>query len=131
VDVTGRDPVDRHTLALSVPLGPPRTRAAFLLRSTVSEEHGNVRRAWNELGRPRSPHPRQLEVLRATAEPARTHRSLPVVDGRVDLDLTLGRHEVTLVELTAVRDETPPWWDETRLLGQPGRDPDDGRRDRP
>ncbi|MFI6821145.1 xylan 1,4-beta-xylosidase [Micromonospora sp. NPDC050187] len=140
VDVTGREPVDRHGLALSVPLAAPGVTSAFVLRSSVSEESGNARRAWCELGRPRSPRPRQLDVLREAAEPARTHRSLPVVDGRVALDLTLARHEVTLVEVSPVRDETPPWWDEGRLLGLPGRagggadphpgDPGGGRTDR-
>lgn len=43
--------------------------------------------------------------------------SLPVLGGRVDLDLTLARHEVTLVDITPVVDETPPWWDDRRLLG--------------
>jgi xylan 1,4-beta-xylosidase len=33
------------------------------------------------------------------------------------LDVTLARHEVTLLEVTAVVDETPPWWDD-RVLGQ-------------
>ncbi|WFE40862.1 xylan 1,4-beta-xylosidase [Micromonospora sp. WMMD998] len=116
VDVTGREPSpERHTLALSVPLGPPGTASAFQLRSSVSEDAGNVWAAWRELGSPQSPLPRQLDVLRETAEPARSHRALPVTAGRVDLDLTLGRHEVTLVELTPVVDETPPWWDD-RLL---------------
>ena len=35
----------------------------------------------------------------------------------MDLDLTLARHEVTLVDITPVVDETPPWWDDRRLLG--------------
>ncbi|MER7890012.1 xylan 1,4-beta-xylosidase [Micromonospora sp. NPDC094482] len=118
VDVTGQAPVpDRHPLALSVPLGPPGTTSAFLLRSSVGEEWGNAWAAWAELGRPRSPRPRQLDALREAAEPARTHRALPVVAGRVEVDLTLGRHEVTLVELSPVVDETPPWWDDRRLLG--------------
>ncbi|OZV83896.1 xylan 1,4-beta-xylosidase [Micromonospora echinospora] len=133
VDVTGRDPVDRHRLALSVPLGPPGDRSAsppgtgspprsaFLLRSSVSEEAGNAWRAWCELGRPHSPGPRQLDLLREAAEPGRTHRSVPVVAGRVDLDLDLSRHEVTLVELVPVRDETPPWWhDHARPGGEQG-----------
>jgi xylan 1,4-beta-xylosidase len=105
---------DRHPLRLRVPM--PGT-TAFLLRSTVSEEHGNAWRAWCEMGRPASPRPRQLDTLYEAAEPARTHRSLPVRDGRVELDLTLTRHEVTLLELTPVTDETPQWWDESRLLG--------------
>ncbi|MEH1099514.1 GH39 family glycosyl hydrolase [Micromonospora sp. CPCC 205561] len=126
VDVTGRAPApDRHPLALSVPLGPPGVTSAFLLRSSVGEEAGNAWAAWGEMGRPRSPLPRQLDALREAAEPARTHRALPVTAGRVDVDLTLARHEVTLVEITPVRDETPPWWDGGRLLGRPaGADPE-------
>jgi len=38
--------------------------------------------------------------------------------GCAELDLFLERHEVTLVEISAVeRDETPPWWDDERLYG--------------
>jgi xylan 1,4-beta-xylosidase len=106
---------DRHTLTLSVPVAGAPT--AFMLRSTVNDEHGNAQRAWSEMGRPSSPRPGQLDALREAAEPARSHRSLPVRGGRVELELTLGRHEVTLVEITPVVDETPPWWDENRLFG--------------
>lgn len=131
VDVTGAaagpgvdrpDPVARHRVRLSVPVGarpggePPT--AAFLLRSSVSEEQGNAWAAWCDMGCPRSPLPRQLDALREAAEPARSHRRVPLVDGRAELDLTLGRHEVTLVELTAVTDETPPW-DRPRPSGLP------------
>ncbi|MEV4545271.1 GH39 family glycosyl hydrolase [Micromonospora echinaurantiaca] len=117
VDVTGHEPVpDRHTVRLSVPL-PPSASTAFLLRSSVGEEAGNAWRAWCEMGRPRSPRTRELDALREAAEPARRHASLPVRAGRVALDLELGRHEVTLAELTAVTDETPPWWADDRLLG--------------
>ncbi|WP_052744780.1 hypothetical protein [Micromonospora sp. HK10] len=125
VDVTGREPVpDRHTVRLSLPLAAPGASTAFLLRSSVSEEAGNAWRAWCEMGRPASPRTRQLDALREAAEPVRRHASLPVVAGRVALDLDLSRHEVTLVELTAVADETPPWWSDERLLGQPaGEEP--------
>lgn len=71
------------------------------------------------MGCPRSPSLRQLHALREAAEPARTHRALPVAAGRVEVDLTLGRHEVTLLELSAVEDETPQWWNADRLLGHP------------
>jgi xylan 1,4-beta-xylosidase len=102
---------------LSIPVGTAQTTSAAMVRSTVNEEAGNAWTAWAELGRPRSPRPAQLDTLRELAEPVRGHRSLPVVGGRVELDLTLSRHEVSLVEITAVADETPPWWDESRLLG--------------
>jgi len=120
VDVTGREPVSGgHRLRLSIPVAGKgmAPRSAFVLRSSVSEEAGNAWAAWSEMGRPASPSPRQLEALRDAAEPSRRHTSLPIAGGRVDLDLTLDRHEVTLVEITAVADETPPWWDDRRLLG--------------
>ncbi|GAA1959860.1 GH39 family glycosyl hydrolase [Catenulispora subtropica] len=117
VDVTGLEPAAAgHRVRLSVPIGTS-ARSAFALRSSVSEEAGNVWAAWGEMGRPASPTERQLSVLRETAEPSRRHEALGVADGRVELDLVLDRHEVTLVEVSAVRDETPPWWDERRLLG--------------
>ncbi|MGN9912144.1 GH39 family glycosyl hydrolase [Phytohabitans sp. LJ34] len=117
VDVTdlGTAPAG-HTVSLSIPLDPPQG-TAFALRSSVSDEAGNAWAAWSAMGRPRSPDRRQLDALRELAEPARRHQALPIVGGRVDLDLTLDRHEVTLVEITAVTDETPPWWDDDRLLG--------------
>ena len=122
VDVTGGEPVSDHAVRLSIPIASQgansqAAKAAFALRSSVSETAGNAYAAWSEMGRPASPSARQLEALREAAEPARTHQSLPIEAGRVDLALTLDRHEVTLVELSAVTDETPPWWDERRLLG--------------
>ncbi|ASW57566.1 xylan 1,4-beta-xylosidase [Plantactinospora sp. KBS50] len=111
VDVTGRDPApQRHTVRLSVPVGTGTAASAFLLRSSVSEQDGNVWAAWCEMGCPASPREGQLDALRAAAEPARRHASLPIESGRVALDLELSRHEVTLAELTPVVDETPPWW---------------------
>lgn len=122
VDVTGwpGSAAPSHTVRLSLPITPADARSAFALRSVVNEEAGNAWAAWCEMGRPASPRARQLDALREAAEPVRDHRGLPVVDGRVELDLTLARHEVTLVEINAVADETPPWWDEQRLLGAPG-----------
>ncbi|NES13826.1 MULTISPECIES: xylan 1,4-beta-xylosidase [Micromonospora] len=122
VDATGDTPgPDRHTVRLSLPLRTPGG-AAFLLRSSVDEEVGNAWTAWCEMGRPHSPTARQLDQLREAAEPARRHARLPVEGGRVTLDLHLSRHEVTLAELTAATDETPPWWDDDRLLGRAADD---------
>ncbi|MEU6177251.1 hypothetical protein [Streptomyces coeruleorubidus] len=50
-------------------------------------------------------------------EPPPTHRRRTADAAPVDLPLTLSRHEITLVELTPVADEPPPWWDEWRLPG--------------
>ncbi|MEV5440210.1 xylan 1,4-beta-xylosidase [Streptomyces sp. NPDC052682] len=116
VDPTGETPgPDRHALHLSLPVTGTEV---FLRRSRVDEEHGNAHTAWRHMGSPRSPKPAQLDVLREAAEPARSHRRLTAEHGRVEVPLTLARHEITLVELTPVQDETPPWWDERRLLGR-------------
>ena len=129
VDPTGRDLVQSHTVRLSLPVAAgAEGSTVYVQRSSVSEEAGNSWAAWSEMGRPASPGSRQLDALREAAEPARGHRSLPVAGGRVDLDITLGLHEVTLLEITAVTDETPPWWDGGRLFGlRPGAPrPEDG-----
>ncbi|MEV0634120.1 xylan 1,4-beta-xylosidase [Streptomyces sp. NPDC050619] len=116
VDASGETPgPERHAVRLSVPTRPGE---AFVRRSTVDEEHGNARTAWQRMGSPRSPRPHQLDVLHEAAEPARRHLRLPVEDGRAVLDLTLSRHEITLVEVSPVEEQTPPWSDERRLLGR-------------
>ncbi|MBL0887212.1 GH39 family glycosyl hydrolase [Myceligenerans indicum] len=136
------DSPDRHEIRLSVPVSWPTPGAGgrtsswqelqvsaagsgrvFLLRHDVDVEHGNVWHAWGEMGRPASPSSRQLDLLREASEPRRGASSAPIRPGddgvgRVDLDLTLGRHGVTLVELDPVSDETPAWIDDTRVLGR-------------
>ncbi|GAA1848600.1 GH39 family glycosyl hydrolase [Myceligenerans crystallogenes] len=115
---------DRHELSLSVPVPAAAGGRAFVVRYDVDTERGNAWHAWGEMGRPASPSSRQLDLLRDLAEPARTASSSPVTPapdgagtGRVDLDLVLGRHGVTLVEIDVVRDETPEWLDDSRVLG--------------
>ncbi|GAP50436.1 4-beta-xylosidase [Streptomyces azureus] len=56
--------------------------------------------------------------FRGLAEPVCTRGWLAGDAGRVDRPVTLSRHEVTLVELTPVVDETSLWWDEWRLPGR-------------
>ena len=90
----------------------------FRRRSVVDEEQGNARTAWQRMGSPRSPGRHRLDVLHEAAEPVRQHLRLPVEDDRTVLDLTLTRHEITLVEVSPLAEETPEWWDERRLLGR-------------
>jgi xylan 1,4-beta-xylosidase len=111
---------DLHTLRLSVPVGDAERGAAFLRRSSVDEERGNAYTAWRRMGSPRSPRPHQLDLLHDAAEPGRSHLRLPIEEFRADVDLTLERHEVTLVELSPVTEESPDWWDEGRILGGGG-----------
>ncbi|MEU4746938.1 xylan 1,4-beta-xylosidase, partial [Actinosynnema sp. NPDC023658] len=110
----GPDAPERHDVRLSVPMTGPR---AFVRRERVNEHDGNAFGAWRELGRPRSPDRRALDLLHDCARPAVEHRSDAVVDGRVELDLVLARHEVTFVELTPVHPEEHVGLDDRRMLG--------------
>ncbi len=105
---------DGHTVRLSVPADGDEV---FVHRSHVDEERGNAYTAWRRMGSPRSPRPRQLDLLHEAAEPGRSHLRLPVRESRATLDISLRRDEVTLVEVEPVVEEAPPWWDEGRLLG--------------
>ncbi|MCA5892230.1 xylan 1,4-beta-xylosidase [Isoptericola sp. NEAU-Y5] len=119
--VGGTDAPDEpgsHALRLSIPVGDATTTSAYAHRSRVDDEHGNAFTAWRRLGRPASPSRRQLDLLHEASEPGRSTTALEVTGGRADLTLTLSRHEVTLVEIEAVRDETPPWLHDARILGR-------------
>ncbi|WP_330440103.1 GH39 family glycosyl hydrolase [Streptomyces griseoaurantiacus] len=124
-DPTGGAPVEGHTLRLTLPVGTPEARgSAYVRRRSVSEDAGNARAAWIEMGRPLAPDTRRVDALHEAAEPARSHHAVPVTAGRAEIDLVLARNEVTLLELTPVVDETPKWWSEERLfgLGEEGTD---------
>ena len=117
---------DTHTLHLQIPVTHPGGQvpaSAYLHRSRVNENAGNAFTAWQQMGRPASPTNRQLELLYDAAEPVVEHTSTPLVPGpdgvaRIDLPLTLARHEVTLIEIDPVRDENPVWLDDARILGR-------------
>ncbi len=123
---------ESHRVALDLPLAgrgsslPPTTPTdadgarAFVVRRRVHEHAGNAWTAWQEAGRPASPTTRVLDALHDASRAVVEHTSLDVVGGRVRLDLALERHEVTLVELEVVRDETPPWLDDARIPGYGG-----------
>ncbi|WP_298456166.1 GH39 family glycosyl hydrolase [uncultured Cellulomonas sp.] len=132
VDGSATTAATSHTVRLSVPVaaaarpwaapppdgdhdGGPAT--VFALRHRVNESDGNAWTAWQGLGRPASPSARHLDVLHEASRPAVEHRALPLARGRVELDLHLAQHEVTLVELEVVRDGTAPWTDDTRIPG--------------
>ena len=91
-----------------------------VVRRSVNETEGNAWTAWRELGRPMYPSERVLDLLRDASAPVVRHWSATAVDGHVDLDLVLGRHEVTLVELLPVTPDEHPGLDDARLLGVVG-----------
>ncbi|MDR1824493.1 MAG: hypothetical protein LBR27_04075 [Bifidobacteriaceae bacterium] len=108
-----------HQVGFEVPL--PGAKAAAFIRRSVGEEAGNAWAAWRELGRPMAPSRRTMDLLREASAPAVTHGSLAIEHGQVNLDLTLGRHEVTLVEVLPVTPDHHEGLDDSRLLGHEPR----------
>ncbi|NED99537.1 GH39 family glycosyl hydrolase [Phytoactinopolyspora halotolerans] len=125
---------ERHRIGLDVPVGGQLP--VTVVRRRVDEERGNAWTLWRELGAPRHPSRRRLELLREASQPGVEHFSLaPGPGGRVTLDLTLARHEVTLVELLPAGMETgvagvdgAAIIDDGRLLGHSPADSEDARR---
>ena len=95
-----------RTIAVSVPVGEANV---FVKRCRVNEEVGNSWTVWQRMGRPRFPTREQVAVLRECSAPAVSTAVREPVDGRVELELTLSRNEITLVELTPIRDESPSY----------------------
>ncbi len=100
------DDPDRKQLKLDLPLAAPE---AVVTCRRVNEECGNAWNCWRAIGRPRSPSPRQLQLLHDAAVPNLEVVVRSTADQRLSLDVTLDRNEVCLVEVEARRDETPSY----------------------
>ena len=103
-----------RTITVSLPVAGGDV---FAHRRTVNEDVGNSWTAWKRLGRPRFPTREQIAVLKECSAPAVITSVLHPAGGRVDMELTLARNEITLVELTPIREESQgyPGLDDTRV----------------
>jgi xylan 1,4-beta-xylosidase len=80
--------------------------SAFVKRSTISEDYGNPWRTWIQMGRPRFPSRKAVEVLREVARPLVTTSRIESENGRVTLKIKLTKNEVSLFEITGIMDES-------------------------
>ena len=101
----GGAPASR-TITVSLPVGDANV---FVKRRTVNEQVGNSWTVWQQLGRPRFPTREQIAVIKECSAPAVSTAVREPTGGRVELELTLSRNEITLVELTPIRDESPSY----------------------
>ncbi len=85
---------------------PFDSEAVFMKRQTVNEEVGNPLKTWMQMGRPRYPGKDMVEVLKQAAQPGITTCRLGTNGGTVRFKLELSKNEVTLVEISAVNDES-------------------------
>lgn len=98
---------DKH-LSFDLPVNGERF---FIKRQTVDEEHANPWKAWKEMGRPRFPGKKLVEDLHQIARPLVRTSTGQSENNRLQLDIKLTKNEVTLVELTPIKDETATYPD--------------------
>jgi xylan 1,4-beta-xylosidase len=115
---------DEISLSVSIPW---TTGDALALRKRVSDNYGNPWNVWREMGRPLNPDRNAIEFLKTAAVPkAETAVLSPAANGHartgaqastggrpttatLDVKFALGRNEVTLIELSPFRDESPSY----------------------
>ncbi len=85
---------------------PFDSEAVFMKRQIVNEEVGNPLKTWMQMGRPRYPGMDMIEVLKQAAQPGITTCRLDKDGSAFRFKLELARNEVTLVEISAVNDES-------------------------
>lgn len=102
-----------HHVKLSIPGAGP----AVLVERHVDSERGNVRHAWQAMGSPDAPDAAALADLHAASTPSVAVRRLHPNEGRLTVDIALGRHGIALAEITPAPSSAPFWLDESRLLG--------------
>ncbi|MCL7745725.1 GH39 family glycosyl hydrolase [Halalkalibacter alkaliphilus] len=90
-------------LSITIPI---RDGGVFIKRQTVNEDYANPWRVWKEMGRPRFPSREMIETLRQSAKPLMRTSHGESINGELTIDITLSKNELTLVELTPVKDET-------------------------
>lgn len=73
------------------------SRPLSALLSRIDEDHANPRRAWQDMGEPDYPSPRQVESLHS----ASTLRSEPlrVAEGSIEFDLVMPPQSVAAVKI--------------------------------
>lgn len=112
---TGHEAPEKHRIQVSIPATEGQY---YQQRSRTHETLGNGRAAWQAMGSPDYPDHRQVELIRECAEPAREFTRVSTEAGQLRLDLTLDRHEVSLIELDPISSQPADWIDDARLLGE-------------
>jgi xylan 1,4-beta-xylosidase len=102
------------TLSLPWQGGP-----ALAKRNRVHERAGNPWGVWKALGRPRFPDSETVDYLRSAATPQIETTVIEDKGGSLELDFSLERNEVTLIELSPFVDESSGYLglDDSRIDG--------------
>lgn len=104
----GRRDAQRVDWRIELPGGGRQYTARTLL---IDEHNANPYRAWEMLGRERNPSREQVELLREASRPTCRYHDPRGADGGIQLDLTLEKNAVLLVEFIPVEDHVPEYYE--------------------
>ena len=82
-------------------VGAPRPASALLSR--IDDDHANPRRAWQDIGEPHYPSPRQVESLHAASALRPEPHQLRVAAGRIEFDLVMPPQSVAALRIELAR----------------------------
>ena len=78
-------------------------RPVSALLSRIDEDHANPRRAWQEMGEPDYPSPRQVETLHAASALRPEVHPLRVAEGRIEFELVMPPQSVAALKIELAR----------------------------
>ena len=93
--------------AAPIPLGAGAARrcrrTVSALLSRIDEDHANPRRAWQEMGEPDYPSPRQVKTLHAASALRPQAHPLRVAEGRIEFELVMPPQSVAALKIERAR----------------------------
>jgi xylan 1,4-beta-xylosidase len=90
---------DRRNVALNLTGLPALRTGAHSIEHTIDDSSGNAYTAWLAMGSPQPPTADQITQLHAAAEMQAVTRSFTAVDGAAQLNVSLPRQSVKLIEI--------------------------------
>ncbi len=101
----GNDFLKELSLELSLPNGE-----YFIKRKTVNEQYANPWRVWIQMGRPRFPDKKLVDILKQAAQPQITFDRVGCKDKKLNIDFQLTKNEVSYFEISQIKDETATYY---------------------
>lgn len=102
---------------ISLPREGQDTEFCMICR-TVDEEHGNPLKVWHEMGEPANPTREQAALLRETARPEVTSKTIKVMDGCIMLNVQVAPNGIQALELLPVERQNDIGYDYERTIAQ-------------
>lgn len=106
-----------ESVARTVYVNGLASESVLVVTQVVDDSVGNLHSAWVALGRPDSPTAEQMKLLETMAKPALEYARADVVEGMLDLSISLRSNAVQLIEIMPISEAPYPGRDDRRMWG--------------